>query len=528
MHISRTVLTTIAIAATGSALPASSCGNGNCPHNGGNTRISSGNDQGAQQGQQGQQGRFDKTRQNGNGGLSTRSHDLMFAAGHGADSGNQMGGSNTGNNGLYDKSGDYLGKKELNHESLQLSTTSGGSNIPFTKEQQYQPRSEVNSGLHKNNNGQQQQQHQQQAQENGQLMTTLDKIRELLFGPQQQQNLERQQEGKGKTQVRRSEVQGQQQQGPMGSGALGNAGRFESNTYPQNSLEQERQRLRNGQLEQPLGNNVNKDEGLTQGQNQRINLDNGNQGQLSTNGQLQSAIKGGEHQNPAMKEQDVPTIVISQHEKVQPRGQGQSSSKGSSASTNNEGDSESTKFVQPAQMKTYNQEDTPMQQKLEKGISSSQLLNKGENNNQGRLSGRAEHQNTNSGMTNGQDAKAEKVLGSSDQGQQWGQIQDELKKCLYVAGQQGDINMLRDCFNNDADKMSGSLQGQQGQQGQQQQRFDSNNSGQNQGQQGQQQQRFDSNNSGQNQGQQGQQQQRFDSNNSGQNQGQLQGNKVQA
>ncbi|KAK4176358.1 hypothetical protein QBC36DRAFT_239079 [Triangularia setosa] len=482
MHISRTVLTTIALAATGSALPASSCGSGTCPH-----RVTGGDNQGTQQGQQGGQ-RFDKTRQNGDDGLTARSHNLVFAAGHPADSGNQMGGSS--NTGLYDKSdNNYLGKKELDHDKIQLSTSPSavnpnqgltvGSPLRYSKEQQFQTRSDINSEIRKNNNGQQQQ---RQGQESGQLMTTLDKIRELLFGPQQQQNLERQQQGKDNSHIRRSEIQGQ---GSMGSDIQGQAGRFESGRYSQSGQGQERQRLRDGDREQPLQNNLNGKDGLTEGQNQRQRLDHGD-GQQSNNGQVQwSVVKGGDYQNPAMREQDVPTIVISQHEKkVQPRGQGQSSSKGS-GSSNSEGEEESAKFIQPEQQ--------PMQQQLQQPTSSTrggldQLFSKGDNNNQGRLSGRGEHtgimsnplaqKNDGASGTSeeeGQDQKVEKVLGSSDQGKQQGQNEAEIQRCLYIAGQQGDISMLRDCFNNDAGKMQN--QGQQ----QQQQRFDGS-TGQTQGQ----------------------------------------------
>lgn len=59
----------------------------------------------------------------------------MFVVGYGVDFGNQMGGSNIGNNGFYDKFGDYFGKKEFNYESFQFLIMFGGFNIFFIKEQ---------------------------------------------------------------------------------------------------------------------------------------------------------------------------------------------------------------------------------------------------------------------------------------------------------------------------------------------------------------------------------------------------------
>ncbi|KAK0732371.1 hypothetical protein B0T21DRAFT_402566 [Apiosordaria backusii] len=469
MHISRTVLTTIALAATGSALPALSCGSGTCPHNGGGNqnRLDGGDNQGTQQGQQGQQ---HKTSQNGDGGLTARTHTLHLA-GQGADSGNQMGG--TGNTGLYDKSGNYLGKnQELDRDKLRLSTTpstqeqnqglNGEGIIRYSKQQQFQPRSEISAELRKTNDGQQQQ---RQGPESGQLMTTLDKIRELLFGPQQQQQLERQQEGKDNSHIRRSEIQGQ---GSMGSGQLqGQAGRFESGTYSQSGLGQEQGRRLGGlNREQPLLNNAGDNDGITASQTERQRLDHGN-------GQAQwSAGKQGDNHGLIMRDQDVPKIVITQHEQVQPRGQGQSSSKGSGSTSSEETDS--SKFAHPARM-LKEQEGQTMKQDQEKPIATnvgigSQLLDKGDSNNLGRLAGRSQHTSTTSSTITeevnekndggsgtseeeeGEDQKAEKLLGSDGQGLQWGQTEAELKKCLLLAGQQGDISMLRDCFNNDAGK----------------------------------------------------------------------------
>ncbi|KAK4202902.1 hypothetical protein QBC40DRAFT_346632 [Triangularia verruculosa] len=504
MHISRTVITTIALAATGSALPASNCGSGTCPHNGdnSNSRLASGENQGTQQGQQGQQ-RFDKSRENENGVVAPRSHSALFA--HSSESGNQMSGN--GNTGLYDKSDNYFGKKEFDHDKLQLSATgpagpdtegiSGGIPDRYSKEQQFQPRSEISSELRKNNDGQQQQ---HQGQESGQLMTTLDKIRELLFGSQQQkqqqqqQKLERQQEGKGNTHLRRSEIQ---DQGSMGSGIQGQRGRFESGTYEQNGVGQERQRLRGQDVEQPLRNNYEEqDDGIASGQRGNLRLDRGD-GRRSNNGQVAQGFvdTGDDKQRLTMKGQDtllenseVPAIVITQHEKVQPRGQGQSASKGSDSA--NIESPESTKFVNPAQMLENKPQQQPTMQQSQEPDSvtfdgnDNQLLNKGDNN-QGHLSGRdAEHPMSGSSMLpdpiaekndgssgsseeEGEDQKAEKVLGgSSDVGKQWGQTEAKLASCLYLAGQQGDISMLRDCFNNDASKMQNPLDGQQ------RQRFD--------------------------------------------------------